>query len=249
MVEYYDLSQFVSFDQYQRYLMIQRVITALNLSGAPILEVGAAYSPLRKLHSSNRVVSCDLTKAPNLHLRASGVKLPFVNEAFELVVNTDVLEHMPGEMRPSFLQEVARVSSKYLIVGFPHRTAAALEADQLLTEFIRKITGEEHVFLKDHLNYGLPEPLEIKSLLNPLMAHIVELKNANVHIWLRFMMADFAIQPYFHLNEARALMSESFRQFEPSTHSEPTYRTILVCSRIPLPDSISLIQNAAEGSR
>lgn len=232
-MQYWDLSHFVSFDQYQRYQLIRRVLQVLSPGKTRVLEVGAAYSPLRELLPEHEVTLLDETRdAPDLDLRAGGMHLPFKDRAFPVTVSTDVLEHMPAESRPGFLRELIRVSSKYVIVGFPHNAQLSVMAERVLNDFVQRVTGKQYRFLDEHLKYGLPNSQEICSLLTAEMPGIVEVKNANIYSWLPLMMADFALQDLPEANGPRVLMSQFFRWYhEPNSHEDPTYRTFFVCSR------------------
>lgn len=232
-MKYWDLSHFVSFDQYQRYLLIRRVLEILFPGGTRVLEVGAAYSPLRELLPGSEVTLLDETAdAPGLNLRAGGMHLPFRDGAFPVVVSTDVLEHVPAEKRPEFIRELMRVASQTLILGFPHNAELSIMAERVLNDFVQQVTGKHYRFLDEHLKYGLPDSKEIHSLLQAHMPEIVEVKNANIYSWLPLMMADFAIQEFPESNGPRQLMSQFFRWYhEPASHEDPTYRTFFICSR------------------
>src|SRR5574341_330861 len=112
----------IPFDQYQRYSFVRRAVDALAAGNKlKILEVGAAASPLRKFLPEQEIWFTDATADPtNLDLRASGTMLPFPGQTFPVVVSVDVLEHKQPENRRRFLQEIHRVSSEVLILGFPH---------------------------------------------------------------------------------------------------------------------------------
>lgn len=235
-MRYEDISRLVPFDQYQRYHLIQRVVDiCASKRGTRILEVGGAHSPLHEMVPDHRVISADVIPAPGLHLRASGMHLPFRDRAFEIVVSTDVLEHIQTEERKSFVQDLARTTSGLLILGFPHRTAEVQQADKTLFEFVLRLTGKEYPFLKEHADYGLPDPAEIRALLKVHLPEMLELKNAGVDSWLPLMMANFALEDHPELNEPRLLLNEFFnRYFDSGSHTLPAYRTVLISSRKPL---------------
>jgi O-antigen biosynthesis protein len=236
-LQYHDLSNFFTFDQYQRYSAIEKVIKILGSNR--ILEVGAAFSPLQQMVSSPKIVSVDQKFAPNLNLRCDALKVPFRDQSYELVVSTDVLEHISSEKRDAFLTEIMRVSSQYLILGFPHQSKLGVMADQLLSEFIQKVRGKSYEFLDEHAKFGLPEIEATRAALQSKMKEMVEIKNANIFSWLPLMMADFAIQDIPEFNEARILISDMFRRYyEKGSHEEPTYRTFFICSRHPIPTAI-----------
>lgn len=52
---------------------------------------------------------------------ATAAALPFVDDSFDLVVCTEVLEHMPEEVLANAVRELGRVSRRYLLVTVPYR--------------------------------------------------------------------------------------------------------------------------------
>jgi hypothetical protein len=129
----------IVFDQYQRYRFIQQMVEAISgPESKNILEIGGAFSsPLASLLPQHNIIVLDkLYEAPNVDIRASALNLPFEDHAFEIVVSTDVLEHLTPEERPTFLQEMQRVTSQVLILGFPFNTPLNNEAERILFEFI-----------------------------------------------------------------------------------------------------------------
>src|SRR5262245_56674765 len=144
------VSSFIAADQFQRYHYVQQIILAA--AGKSILEVGGAHSPLPQLLTEHRVVLLDGKQAPQLDAIGTGLSLPFRNGAFDVVVSTDVLEHVPPEKREAFVNELLRVASQMVILGFPHNTPEASRADRELFEFVRKNQGVDHSFLSEHLD-------------------------------------------------------------------------------------------------
>ena len=47
--------------------------------------------------------------------------LDFTEDTFDVVLCAEVLEHIPSALLPAACSEMARVSSKYVIVGVPYR--------------------------------------------------------------------------------------------------------------------------------
>src|SRR5262249_25523310 len=144
---------------------------------------------------------------PNQDVFASGLNLPFRKNSFDIVVSTDVLEHLEQRKRKTFLNELIRVTSRILILGFPHDTPVAKKADETLFEFIRRISGKDYGFLSEHLEYGLPDAEEICRLLHSKTSEILQFHNANVHSWLMLLMANFAIENEPEFQEARLMLN------------------------------------------
>lgn len=93
-----------------------------RLGPQTVLEVGPGEGivtdTLRK--DGMKVVTCDI--APDLHpdLVASVLSLPCKDGEYELALACEILEHIRIEDVPLALRELARVSSKHVVISLPH---------------------------------------------------------------------------------------------------------------------------------
>lgn len=97
-------------------------------------------------------------------VKASGVKLPLKTQSADVVINSDMLEHLPASLRQAAVIELFRVTKKCLIIGVP-TGQAAYELDCELDQEYRAIHQAPHPFLVEHVANGLPEMGELKHLL------------------------------------------------------------------------------------
>ena len=128
----------VDFDQYQRYKLVQDIISFYRTEPGTtfrVLEVGSNEPKHLRLflpHDSILFTDIELTvkmqQDPEFQV-ADGTNLPFADESFDFVVATDVLEHIPQEKRSMFCQEMLRVARKCAILTFPYRSDAVTAAE------------------------------------------------------------------------------------------------------------------------
>jgi len=52
---------------------------------------------------------------------ASSTDIPFLDDSFDLVLCSEVLEHLPDEVYESTLKELERVAKKYILISVPYR--------------------------------------------------------------------------------------------------------------------------------
>jgi len=130
-----------------RYFPILRVLKRHAVGEGRILEVGSGCFGLAHFYRG-QVVGCDLsfpypTQDNLLPVRCSGARLPFADSSFEAVVASDVLEHIPPELRRQVISEALRVTRKLAVFAFP-------------------CGGDAHAldegFLQFHLKHGIPPP-------------------------------------------------------------------------------------------
>jgi hypothetical protein len=84
-----------------------------------VLEIGSGSVGLGKFYQSV-FVGCDVVftfkpRHPMLPIVASAANLPFLDQSFDAVVASDVLEHIPPSHRPAVIKEALRVARKVVI--------------------------------------------------------------------------------------------------------------------------------------
>lgn len=91
------------------------------------LDAGArdGYLSKRLAEYFDKVVALDLASPDIVHERIETKqgdisKLEFADNAFDLVLCAEVLEHIPTELLKEACQELTRVTNKYLLIGVPY---------------------------------------------------------------------------------------------------------------------------------
>jgi glycosyltransferase involved in cell wall biosynthesis/SAM-dependent methyltransferase len=101
-----------------------------------VLDVGCGDGFITNaLPQTLHIVGADISREALAHVQretvaASITKLPFEDNAFDLVMTNDVLEHLPDAEHAQALAELARVARKYVLVTVPH-------AEQLAASFTK----------------------------------------------------------------------------------------------------------------
>jgi SAM-dependent methyltransferase len=100
---------------------------------------------------------------------ASAAALPFLSEAFDCVVFSEVLEHVPQELETQCIAEIRRIlcAGGTLILTTPHRGTFAWLDPLEMKPHLRRLSGAlrgQGRIVKGHKHYGLDE---LSALLNP----------------------------------------------------------------------------------
>src|ERR1700761_4603072 len=107
-----------------RYYPILRTLKAHNLlEQGSLLEIGSGPIGIGR-YRKVPFVGCDISfpvtpEPPMIPLTASAAQLPMRDRQFDVVLASDVLEHIPVDLRPAVIQEAMRVARKLVIFGFP----------------------------------------------------------------------------------------------------------------------------------
>jgi hypothetical protein len=125
---------------------------------------------------------------------ADACQLPFPDNSFDAAVSIDTVEHLPGSLRASFLNELQRVAKAAVVVTCPLQssddTFQARELDLGLHRQIEARKGVQPEWLNEHLAQGHPTQEELSRLLPGVQITGSE----NCTTWLRF--ASFYQRPF-----------------------------------------------------
>ena len=138
-----------------------------------VLSVGDPFAQLTNYLPGFDITATDVADPlPNASQQVPFIKADFTNSAeafppasFDLVVSTDVLEHIPGERRLEFLAQAARVARRTAFIAFPAGPAAR-HAEAMLRSSKRHSTFRAPLW--EHADHGLPEVREVEAMLDEL---------------------------------------------------------------------------------
>ena len=134
-----------------------------------ILEIGSGglgIAPYLKMP----VTGVDVEFKPPLHpnltrIAGKAEKLDFGDQSFDVVISSDMLEHLPPDMREKAIFEMIRVAKHGVVIGVPCGAEAAGHDEDLRREYL-KIHKTEFPFLKEQVEYGLPDKTDIISYID-----------------------------------------------------------------------------------
>jgi hypothetical protein len=203
----------VYFDRYQRFKAAAELLAEmLPDASLDLLDVGGYDDALRDFLPGHRLTAYGGIIAP-------GTAAPFDDNAFDVGVALDVLEHVAPDGRGFFLSELARISRRGCLLSFPSPQAKDAEA------FVLGLTGSG--WLAEHQTHGLPDPEQFEATARILGLHPTRRPNASLASWTAMMLLMHGVdKPLRH--EISAFFNRNFYQTE---NREPAYRYLYFCRK------------------
>ena len=172
------------------------IVEQLMQVPGPVLEVGSGSTGVGLL-VDRPFVGCDVTfeRRPVPQMSAtigSATNLPFADRGFSVVVASDLLEHLPCEVRATAIDELIRVSRRLVIIGVPCGRASE-DADRRLRQWQSFWHKPVPNWLKEHQALSLPACGSIELILAERVdVEYSFLPNENVWMHLIFLIIDMS---------------------------------------------------------
>lgn len=228
----------IPFDQYQRYKIVQEAVDELrialfaNRASLKILDVGGSPATLKRFLPHDLVLVSDLADQGGLDLYGDGLCLPFTDQAFDLTVSVDTLEHIPPENRSSFLTELIRVTRTAILLAAPFDDPLVIRAEETFQQLLWTHFGEGYDFLEEHRRFGLPHLEQTFQLLQHSEFQAIAIPNGYLHRWLLTIGAFFLLQWRYQDNHLSKIINAYYNSsFYRADNREPSYRKLVVALR------------------
>ncbi len=234
------------FDLYQRTRDIRETIDIIAAQTGKetlkILDVGGFRVDadnrgdllLREFLPHHEVIAVDMVEAsaPG-YIRGDGTRLPFLDNSFDVVVTSDVFEHVPPEVREDFVDNLLRVSSGYVVLGAPFYSERAALAEKIVFEYVRKVLHAEQEQLKEHIENSLPDPVHLQEFLNKREISFTFFNSGNLDGWLTMMLVEHYLMSVPETDSLRTMLDRYYNSsFYESDHGGDGYRRVFVMSCI-----------------
>ena len=215
-----------------RFFPILRELTPQLPPGGAVLEVGSGSLGLGEFWAGT-FVGCDVNFSlrPVKNMRAvqcSGHELPFKDRAFDGVVVSDVMEHVPPGRRKEVVAEVLRVARKVVVFGYPCGPAA-FQLDQKLYRDYQSRNLAPPVWLEEHMLHPFPDETLFAELPVGWQRNVIPNESLPFHYWLMktemFRLWDYSFRVLLQV------MPGFVERCLQSVNREPSYRKIFVLTR------------------
>ncbi len=164
-----------------------------------------------------------------------GARMDFPDDSFDVVITSDTLEHIPKKDRKNFIKELNRVSKDLVILCAPFNHGSVANEEKLSQDFFTELTGHEHRWLKEHSEYGLPNPSEIQAVFADEAKSVATFNHTSLDIW-RSLMTINLISNEMGQKDVHAKTMQLNKYYNESImfndFCEDGYRTFIISSKI-----------------
>lgn len=186
----------LSFSVFTRYQALRETLDLLRQENEvlKVLEIGGRGNYLRRFSPNDQVTILDVIDSDEEnYVKGDGRKLPFKKGSFDVVVSTDVLEHIPTKDRTIFLNEQLRVAKRAVIFAGPIFTKSIADREKEADQYYQSMADQPHPWLVEHLDYGLPTNGIVESVFSNAKASWTVWYNQVVPLWHELVMVDMAV--------------------------------------------------------
>jgi hypothetical protein len=191
-------------DGFSRYYSVSRVLrAAFGKKLINVLDVGGdskwMYEFLNDagLYFKLHIVDTRLPdfKNPNIqYTKADFFKLNPTDFQADAVINTDVLEHIPRELKVPFVKKCVEFTNSIAIFSAPQDDDEVTFSEHTINDLNKKATGKQQRWLKEHFEFGKPDPQVIEKTIKDLNCPHMIINTNNLDNWLLSFSANLVNQ-------------------------------------------------------
>ncbi len=227
-----------SFDYVGRYQLIAEIATryfAGSKKPRNILDVGGLGSILDKITDIPLTILDSEAEDGQAQTQGDGANMSSIKDgAYDVVVTSDTLEHIPPRDRKNFIKELVRVSDDLVVLAAPFGDHGAAEEERRLQTFYKGILGEEHRWLREHEEYGLPKEKETMKYFEDTGASVITVQHSSIDFWCDLLMINLLANSMgsMAVHNASARLNTYYNEhilFKDFT--KRSYRTFFVASK------------------
>lgn len=231
------------FDLFTRYYIVAFVIEQLKRKNLRIIEIGGRNGLLYKLLPEHNVYILDTREPENefekkmledgRYIIGNIQDERFFDDAFDVVVCLDVLEHVNPSSRKAIIKKLINLSKLLAVIGGPMDHPLVDYSERLINDFYQFLMNENHPWLKEHINNRpLPREDEIEELIKNKGCSFLKIGTNNIFLWTLMMHLTFLSHKLrVQISKVHHFYNISFTKRTLNDSEQPTYRTIYFISK------------------
>lgn len=217
-----------------RYLIMASLISQGVGTKAKVLDVGGKEGLLREFGVATTIIDMEYSDQPNF-IHGDALNMPFKDNSFDITVSCDVLEHIPAEHRNKFVAEMVRVTKEFAIICAPFNQGGVAASEKAANKFYKEISGEDHRWLIEHIDNGIPNRKSIESFIKKQKLEYKFFKHLSLDIWDQTTKAHFLEAVFGDSKGISKLAKESFAKYYKDVcaydYGDNGYRTFCVINK------------------
>ena len=239
----FDIEKYISLDPtyVSRYVILAGIIESYMFHKGnkklKILEVGGSGSILKQFIDVDLSIIDILPNVEKVdnYTEGSALAMPFADNSFDIVLSSDVLEHIPKDDRTAFLKEISRVTKDLAVVANPFNLLGVRAAEISANDFYKKMTGTDHRWLFEHLLDELPNLNQSEIILEKEGMELGHFSHTTLYNWqlvtrTGFMLAHYGGKKEF-AEKIKMINKYYLENIMNTDFSEIGYRTFIVASK------------------
>ena len=207
-----------------------------------ILDLGGYNGAARALLPNDHVTILDVFDDSQLedYLQVNSVGIPKADDSFDIVISTDVMEHIQTVDRDKFVEDAIRTAKYATIIAAPfeHSDKSVGFEEDLANGVYKGQTGTDYNWLKEHREYTLPstEWLDSKLALNEGLSY-AKFSHTSLRLWGELTTIGYFIANNIEPVEPKLakrlkqLDNQYFKKIAVNDFPSMGYRTVYVISK------------------
>ena len=186
------------FDQFSRQKIVSYLIDEsfrkTTNEKFKIIDIGGHKGKTAEFQPNDAVTILDVyDESYSNYIKGDATKTNFPIDSFDIACSFDVLEHIPQDKRRSFIDEALKISSIGVFLAVPIDIDKKVStAEVILNNFHINLLGSDHKWLKEHIDYKIPNKKEIIQLAHNSGANLVSTSSNQIGDWQLMQMLLFA---------------------------------------------------------
>jgi len=229
--------KYISFDQYQRYSWALKLIKLKSSDKKlDILEIGAFNCRyLHELLPEHEVKYLDVEIPEEYqnnpdYMKADASRSGLLDKSYDIIIALDVYEHIHKNDRELFVSELLRIARKLVVFCAPFNSDKVSESENRLNSWYKILFKQDHRWLKEHIDIGLPELNEVIQILEKKCPDYLMFGHGNLGIWEDMLRMTFMAEKDNFISEYLDNLNYFYNTtiFEGDVQN-PVYRHFFIC--------------------